>query len=668
MSVPESKPKNARKATAKSAAPKASAALNAALESAPVQYIALSALVKSPLNVRIIPYSQESVIELADTIHNVGLLQNLVAHTLPDGMYGVAAGGRRLTAMQYLAEKGVYTADHCVAVKVVPEELAVAASMTENGQRCDMHPAEQIVGFRTLEGEGKSPAQIGDLLGYSARHVQRMLKLAGLAPAVLEALAKDELTTEHCHALALESDPERQMQVLEAARQKGWQGKPGVNDIRALITADEVSTSSAKFHFVGAQAFSPDEIRIDLFSEEQGGYIDALTLDTALLEKLQLIAEHLREAEGWGWCSGRMATIQWYGEDAGIYQLPRDAMPVYTDAEQVRMTEIDELCNENDSVCEKSAALCAELEAIEFAAELRAWSTENRAASGVVVSWNHDEVYVQRGVVLKEQATKGAKTEEEKQPSVITYTRAPKPADDISLPLVTRMSSERTLAVQAALMQQTPKAVALLAWTLCQKVFVSCSTVSNPVRISLDCAHYTLCSEAPSGREGEGYAALMTEKTRLEALLPDGWKKDFTTFFTLPGNVLLSLLGFCVACSVNGVQSREHGYTSDSPLDALETALDFHLRDWWQPTKANFFGHLKQSQIIAALNQAGRTGAARDAEKMKKGDAAEHAESHLAGTRWVPVWMRGPDAQQETGQPENSPADTAAVTHSAEAA
>ena len=51
------------------------------------------------------------------------------------------------------------------------------------------------------------------------------------------------------------------------------------------------------------------------------------------------------------------------------------------------------------------------------------------------------------------------------------------------------------------------------------------------------------------------------------------------------------------------------------PLDSLETAIGFHMRDWWQPTKANFFGHLKQPQIIAALNEAGLSGTARDAEK-----------------------------------------------------
>lgn len=54
--------------------------------------------------------------------------------------------------------------------------------MVENNQRAAMHPAEQISGFRTLSEQGKTPAQIGDQLGYSSRHVQRMLKLANLAP------------------------------------------------------------------------------------------------------------------------------------------------------------------------------------------------------------------------------------------------------------------------------------------------------------------------------------------------------------------------------------------------------------------------------------------------------------------------------------------------------
>ncbi|HBB5705520.1 TPA: hypothetical protein KBW12_005018, partial [Escherichia coli] len=144
--------------------------------------------------------------------------------------------------------------------------------------------------------------------------------------------------------------------------------------------------------------------------------------------------------------------------------------------------------------------------------------------------------------------------------------------EEISLPLLTKMSSERTLAVQAALMQQPDKSLALLAWTLCLNVFGS-GAYSKPAQISLECEHYSLTSDAPSGKEGAAFMALMAEKARLAALLPEGWSRDMTTFLSLSQEVLLSLLSFCTACSLNGVQTRECGHTSRSPLDSLETAI-----------------------------------------------------------------------------------------------
>lgn len=126
----------------------------------------LSALVKSPLNVRTIPYPVESVRDLADTIMAIDLIQNLVVHTLPDGLSGVATGGRRLAALQLLLSEQRIDAGYLVSARRVSDELAVVASMVENNQRVAMHPAEQISGFRTLSEQGKTPAQIGEKLGY----------------------------------------------------------------------------------------------------------------------------------------------------------------------------------------------------------------------------------------------------------------------------------------------------------------------------------------------------------------------------------------------------------------------------------------------------------------------------------------------------------------------
>ncbi|MBA7740771.1 ParB/RepB/Spo0J family partition protein [Escherichia marmotae] len=641
MSVTESKAKKGYKSSHKLSKAQETV-LSALLAQTEEVSVPLASLIKSPLNVRTVPYSAESVSELADSIKGVGLLQNLVVHALPGDRHGVAAGGRRLAALNMLAERGIIPADWPVRVKIIPQELATAASMTENGHRRDMHPAEQIAGFRAMAQEGKTPAQIGDLLGYSPRHVQRMLKLADLAPVILDALAEDRITTEHCQALALENDTARQVQVFEAACQSGWGGKPDVRVIRNLITESEVAVAgNSKFRFVGADAFSPDELRTDLFSDDGDGYVDRVALDAALLEKLQAVAEYLREAEGWEWCAGRMEPVGECREDAGTYRCLPEPEAVLTEAEEERLNELMTRYDALENQCEESDLLEAEMKLMRCMAKVRAWTPEIRAGSGVVVSWRYGNVCVQRGVQLRSEddvADDADRTEQVQEKAAV---------EEISLPLLTKMSSERTLAVQAALMQQPDKSLALLAWTLCLNVFGS-GAYSKPAQISLECKHYSLTSDAPSGKEGAAFMALMAEKARLAALLPEGWAWDMTTFLSLSQELLLSLLSFCTACSLYGVQTRNCGHTSRSPLDSLETAIGFHMRDWWQPTKANFFGHLKKPQIIDALNDAGLSGAARDAEKMKKGDAAEHAEFHMKDNRWVPDWMCAPRPQAET--------------------
>ncbi|EMW4708386.1 ParB/RepB/Spo0J family partition protein [Salmonella enterica] len=652
MPVTKCEPETTRKASRKSAKTQETV-LSALLAQTEEVSVPLASLIKSPLNVRTVPYSVESVSELAESIKGVGLLQNLVVHTLPGDRYGVAAGGRRLAALNMLAERGILTADWPVRVKVIPQELATAASMTENGHRRDMHPAEQIAGFRAMAQEGKTPAQTGDLLGYSPRHVQRMLKLADLAPVILDALAEDRITTEHCQALALENDTARQVQVFEAACQSGWGGKPDVRVIRNLITESEVAVAgNSKFRFVGADAFSSDELRTDLFSDDEGGYVDCVALDAALLEKLQAVAEHLREAEGWEWCAGRMEPVGECREDAGTYRCLPEPEAVLTEAEDERLNELMTRYDALENQCEESDLLEAEMKLMRCMAKVRAWTPEIRAGSGVVVSWRYGNVCVQRGVQLRSEddaADDADRTEQVQEKASV---------EEISLPLLTKMSSERTLAVQAALMQQPDKSLALLAWTLCLNVFGS-GAYSNPAKIRLECEHYALTSDAPSGKEGAAFMAMMAEKARLAALLPDGWARDMTTFLSLSQEVLLSLLSFCTACSIHGVQTREYGHTSRSPLDSLESAIGFHMRDWWQPTKANFFGHLKKPQIIAALNEAGLSGAARDAEKMKKGDAAEHAEFHMKDNRWVPGWMCAPHPQTDATERTDNLADAA---------
>jgi len=648
MSVTDVKAKAPKKASSKKITKAQEVALKAALEAAVIEYVPLSDLVKSPLNVRTIPYSVDSVRGLADSIEALGLLQNLIVHTLADGKSGVAAGGRRLTALNLLAQEGRLDEGHTVMVKRVSNDIAALASVAENEQRAAMHPAEQISGFRTLAEQGKTPAQIGDALGFGSRHVQRMLKLANLAPSLLEKLAQDELTVDQCQALCLEDDQARQVDVYESVK-ASWSNAPA-HLIKRAVTDSEISTDSVKFRFIGRDAYEAagGYVREDLFSQDDGdGTADSVLVERLVQEKLEHIAQDIQQREGWSWSRGRASRIWYHGEDGKEFVQPDEPDPVYTPEQQQRLDELHEQWNGYDSRCDETDALEAEIDAIEQAAEVSAWTDDMKAGAGVMVSLYEGQVYVQRGIRLK--ADESEETEESRSDATVTFTSRQKDAaEGISAPLLMKMSSERTLAVQAALMQQPEKAVALMVWRLCTSVFAGCGTATHPFRISLTVSHGSLTENAPSGKSGAAYDLLMQEKARLQALLPAGWEKDFTTFFALDGGVLMSLMAFCTACSVDGVQTRDMGHTSRSTLDTVEAAIGFHLRDWWQPTKNNYFGSLKHPQIVVSLKEAGLTGAAGDAEKMKKGDAAAHAEHFMQHTRWVPAWLKGPEPVAES--------------------
>ena len=663
MSEKNTKATRSTSKASKKTSPAAQAeAANTALSDIPVSMVSVSSLVPSTLNVRKQAPDAAKLAELAESIKAVGVLQNLVAFEQPDGLLAVAAGGRRLSALQQLLAAGDIDNGYLVPVKIVSESMAVTLSLTENSHREDMHSADQIRAFMTLSESGKTPAQIGSVLGYTTRHVQKCLRLAGMAPALLEALAANEINLDQLQALSANEDHQRQLNVWQNAINGSFYAqKP--EHLRRDVLCDEISAEdNIQLKFVGREAYEQagGDFRYDLFTDE-GFITDPALLERLTREKLHAAAKEIADAEGWKWSEGRLSMVRNYGEDAQQYRLEPQPNADLTADEHTQIAEWEAERNalaDTEENIDRVMQLNENIEKLTEQAENRAWRYVDRIRGGVVASLKDGALCIQRGVMLRVEVEKVQQVAD--QTALSPLNTKPKnddehqrdPVEAISLPLLTKMSSERTLAVQAALMQQPEKSVALLAWTLCMNVFGS-GAYNKPAQISLTCQHYSLTNDAPSGKEGAAFQALMQEGQRLEALLPQGWTQDFTTFFTLNATDLAALLSFCTACSLDGVQTREMGHTSRSPLDALEVALGFHMRDWWQPTKANFFDHLKKPQIIAALNEAGQTGAARDADKMKKGDAAELAENKMEGNRWVPVWMCAPDAQNAVSDAQN---------------
>lgn len=608
------------------AAKKSATAVEAVLEKATLAYFPLSRLVKSPLQARKRPHTPEDIRDTAESIAGVGLIQNLAGHEMADGKIGVCAGGGRLESLQLLHSEGRWHSDQLVPVRIVPEDMAKAVSLTENGRRRDMHPVEQIQGFRELSEEGKTHAQIADLMGYSTRHVERSLKLAGLAPSLLCLLSEDRIQLDHCRALVLADTHERQEEIWESAVSRSY-GVPSPQTIRGLVTSGEVKTSGSDLlRFTGLEAYLVEggELRTDLFSDENEGWVDAVTRERAALKKLSALAADIAKREGWQWSESRLKQVETYGEDARAYRHYPFPERVFTAQQASRLAEIETLME--TASADERIAIDAEMVVIHDAGEASAWPDATRKICGVVVSLDHGVIEIQRGLARI--------TEEE--------------ADEFPATLVKAMSCERTLAVHAALCTQADMSVTLLTWHLAKGVFTSGRGSPDPSRVQLNDNQYVLLEKSLSGENGRAYRFLMEEKARWEARLPDDWRHDMRWLLAWTPEERNALLGFLSALSVDGQQDREHGRTQRSSLDALESVMGFSLYDWWQPTAENYFSRIGKAQICAAMSGAGLTGKASDAEKMKKGDAAVLAAEELAANSWLPAWMKpAADASEE---------------------
>ncbi|HGG8833599.1 TPA: ParB N-terminal domain-containing protein [Enterobacter kobei] len=630
------------------------------LADTPVQIFPYSRLSPTSLNTRIIPHTAQEVEEMADSIEAMGILQNLIGAELPDGTIGIVGGEGRRRGTGILVLRGVLDAETpFVPVKVLPVEMAVAASMIENGRRKNMHPAEQIIGFRTLEQEGKTASQIGALMGYHPRHVQRCLKLANLAPSLLDALARDSISLEQCEVLTLADTHERQEQVWKEAVEQ-WRD-PSVQTLRRMATDDKMAISHPMFVYVGEEAYTAagGTLTADLFSDKDSTFADASRVKSLLAGKLTVLAARLQQEQGWGWSEFRMTELSHNAEDREQY---RFAMPkaVLTAEEEKRVSELEEKMEATETH-DDEYEIQQQIDDIYCEATYREATPEFRAAHGIWVSWDGDSFQVQPGIrrLTDEDRAAEEQVRQERENNVIRHTTPDIPADAFPATLVKAMSAERTLAVQAELAGRPDVSVALLTWTLCLALFDrTYGKRSEPLKASVSSNQYHLASLAPSGEEGKALMSLRAQREALQATLPENWHLDFTWLLSWSAEQVNTLLGFCAAHGIDGLQERLYNHTAVSSLDGLEAALDFDLRKWWQPDAESYFGKLKIAQIGKAYEDAGLSARAGEVVKLKRRDAAKAAEQDLNAQGWLPDWMVRPAPAVQAGETTDTHTDT----------
>lgn len=667
-----------------------------------IEYVPFIQLVRSDLNARKKAPSVTGIIELACSVAAVGLLQNLIVYPISENEFGVVGGGRRLLALALLNNpdsvdelyassfksqleelglsnnKKIIQDDYPVAVKKVTKDMALMMSLTENGKREAMHPSDQINGFLKLSVSGHAPSKIAELMGYSTKHVQKCLRLASMAPTLLLELAEDKISLDQLQALSTTEDHERQVNVWSNAY--GYYKNP--EELRRTLLRGEVNANeSSELKFVGRQEYenAGGTFRYDLFTDE--GFICDMDLLVRLVrEKLDNKAKEIASIEGWLWSEGRVTAVRSYGDDAQMYSISRDPELIYTEAQQNRITYLEttvyalnEQLEENDddasndeSICDAISEFEDEIDQINKTALLSSWSQEVKNELGVIVSLDQGDFYIQRGIKLKVEEIsqdEDAETNVDSNSSQLSQSQVEKESGiSLSEKLIKSLSSERTMAVQAALAQRSDVALPLLAFALITETFGSYNRSCLDIRISQK--QSTLKSNAPTIEGSRAEKELGELRNSWEARFPENWEANFEWLLTWSQDDLVGLISYCIAGGLSGINYTLSKGKAGNELVPVEKALSFNLRDYWQPTAENYFSRIKKDNIAVNLVDAGLDVQAMQISGMKKGEAAERAEQQIAKTRWIPACLQHPsDSVAEANNLPNDTLETIADTN-----
>lgn len=156
-------------------------------------------------------FEEDSLMELADSIRQFGIIQPLIVQE-KNGFYEIIAGERRWRAAKLAGLKEVP-----VIVKEYTDIEVVEISLIENIQRESLNPIEEAIAYkRLLEEFHLKQDEVAERVSKSRTTVTNSMRLLKLDERVQQMVIDDMLTTGHARALLGIEDPE--LQVTTAAR------------------------------------------------------------------------------------------------------------------------------------------------------------------------------------------------------------------------------------------------------------------------------------------------------------------------------------------------------------------------------------------------------------------------------------------------------------------
>ena len=157
-----------------------------------------------------IKFSEDSIIELSESIKEHGVIQPIVVRPIGD-KYEIIAGERRYKA-SVLAGKEKIPA----IITDLNDKDSAEVALIENVQRRDLSAIEEAISYKKILDMGYlTQEQLAVKLGKSQSTVANKIRLLNLCDEVQEALMEDKISERHARSMLKLPTAEMQRKMLE---------------------------------------------------------------------------------------------------------------------------------------------------------------------------------------------------------------------------------------------------------------------------------------------------------------------------------------------------------------------------------------------------------------------------------------------------------------------
>jgi ParB family transcriptional regulator, chromosome partitioning protein len=187
-------------------------------------------------------FDEASLVALADSLRERGVLQPVLVRPVAGGSYELIAGERRWRAAQLAGFETVPA-----VVRPHDDAASLELALIENMAREDLNPVEEARACALLVDElGLTREEIGRRVGRSRVAVSNLMRLLDLPDDVLDLLATGQLSEGHGRALLTASDHGDRRQLARRAVAEGWSVR--ATEARARGDAAGSRTSAPAVH------------------------------------------------------------------------------------------------------------------------------------------------------------------------------------------------------------------------------------------------------------------------------------------------------------------------------------------------------------------------------------------------------------------------------------